>query len=332
MSDLRQDPTTREWVIVAPDRANRPGSFKSAKTKRTLPEWDESCPFCPGNEESTLAEVFRMQDGQSGWSTRVVPNRYPALTPEGAAGRQSEEGFFTKMEGTGVHEVIVESPLHNTTFAQMDRSQVERVLFTYRARYNDLKRVGLVRFVSIFKNRGESAGTSLEHPHSQVVATPIAPPYIRRKLDIAIQYYHDMGSCLYCDLFRHELQMGTRVTMETANLAVFHPYASRSPFETWVVPKTHQPSFGLIVDEHLIELAGVLRDTLLRLDRLLDEPDFNYVICSSPAEDEQNNYHDWHLVIMPRLSKPAGFEMGSGIHINTAVPEETAALIRGVRP
>ena len=271
-----------------------------------------------------------MEDSKSGWRTRVVPNLYPALTPEGSAARQVEEGIFKKIGGIGVHEVIVETPLHNTSLAELGMTEVADVLYTYRARYNNLKTLPYVRFISIFKNQGRGAGTSLTHPHSQLIATPIAPPYVRRKLDIALQYYDEMGSCLYCDLFQHEIQVGKRVTTETKSFLAFHPYASRSPFETWIVPKQHETSFGLVSDVALPELAGLLKNTLMRLRSLLGNFDFNYVICSSPTEDENNHYYDWHLIIVPRLTTPAGFELGSGIPINTAAPEQTADFIRKV--
>ena len=330
VSELRQDFATREWVVIATERAKRPHLFTSARGEGEVSAWDENCPFCPGNELRTAPEVFKIEGTQSSWRVRVVPNKYPALTPEGSTTRKVEEEFFRRIEGVGVHEVIIESPLHNGLLALLDEAQIEQVLFTYRARYNALKPLPFIRFVSIFRNQGERAGTSLRHPHSQLVGTPVAPPYIRRKLETALQYYDDMGTCLYCDLFHHELEVGKRIVVETESFMVFHPYASRSPFETWIAPKKHQTSFGLISDEELPELAGVLKDILRRLYKSLNNPDFNYVICSSPTEDEYNQYYDWHIVIIPRLTTPAGFEMGSGIYINTALPEETAEFMRGV--
>jgi UDPglucose--hexose-1-phosphate uridylyltransferase len=331
MSQLRQDVTTRQWVIIAPNRNKRPKSFALDTESQYLPDWDENCPFCPGNEDRTPPEISRIGDGQSSWRIRVVPNRYPALIPEGTATRRVEEGFFKTIEGVGAHEVIIESPLHNATLALRDVAQVEEVLLAYRDRYNALKRLASVRFISVFRNQGKAAGTSLEHPHSQVVATPIAPPDVRRKLDTALQYYDDAGSCLYCDLCSHELRVGKRVVIETENFLVFHPYASRSPFETWIIPKKHQTSFGWVSDGELSELAQAWKTTLLVLHKLLDNPDFNCVICSSPTEQEHNSYYDWHMLVVPRLTTPAGFEMGSGIHINAALPEETADLMREVR-
>lgn len=329
MSELRQDFTTGEWVIIAPERAKRPNWFSRPKQQEDTPEWDENCPFCPGNEAGAPPEVFRIEDDNSGWRTRVVPNRYPALTPEGSTARQVEEGFFKRIQGIGVHEVVIESRHHNVHLAELDVAAVRDVLITYRARYNQLKSIPFIRFISVFKNQGERAGTSLQHPHSQVVATPVAPPYIRRKLDIALRYYDDMNTCLYCDMFHHEAAVGRRVVAETEHFLVFHPYASHTPFESWIVPRNHETSFGLIPDDRLKELAGVLKTTLWCLQELLGDPDYNYIICNSPTEDEQNRYYDWHVMIIPRLTTPAGFEMGSGIYINTVPPEEAATLVRG---
>jgi UDPglucose--hexose-1-phosphate uridylyltransferase len=336
MSELRQDATIKQWVIVATERAKRPHSFVPVRRLKELPPHDASCPFCPGNESQTPGEVMRVRGdgspGASGWMVRVVPNKFAALTMGGSIARREEGEFFRKMDGVGVHEVIIESPLHNGCLALMPEEQVAQVLYTYRTRYNDLRNHPLLRFILIFKNQGESAGTSLEHPHSQLVATPVPSPRIQKKFEVAMSYYDDSGRCLYCDLFRHELDAGVRVINDTENFVVFHPYASRSPFETWIAPKVHQPCFGTIIDEEVEELARVLKDTLLRMYRTLNHPDFNYVIATSPTDHEDNRFYDWHIIIIPRLTTVAGFEMGSGIYINTALPEETAEFMRQARP
>jgi len=333
MSDFRQDITTREWVIVAPERAKRPNSSEPAVREESKPPpWDESCPFCPGNEDRSPHEVFRLDDGQSGWITRVVPNLYPALAPDSDATRHVEEGIFKRIAGAGVHEVIVETPVHNSNMASFDGAQMANVLLTYRNRYNSLKELPFVRFISVFKNHGKRAGTSLCHPHSQLIATSIAPPYVRRKLDIALQHYDEMGTCLYCDLVQHELRVGRRVTAATESFLAFHPYASRSPFETWVLPSQHSPCFGQASDRDLRDLADILHRTLSSLTALLGDFDFNLVICSSPTEDEANHYYDWHIIVVPRLTTAAGFEIGSGMPITTATPEETADRVRKATP
>ena len=331
MSELRQDPTTREWVIIAPERGKRPQP-EVKKVAETLPGWDASCPFCPGNESQTPGEVFRIPASgkDSDWKVRVVPNRFAALTLNGSSVGGEDGPFFRKRAGFGAHEVIIETPSHNTFMALMDYEQVENVLTAYQQRYNALKKNPQFKFITIFKNHGWASGTSLAHPHSQLVATPIPATYYHRKSEVAVDYYYDFGRCLYCDLLDKELQKGERIVAETREFIVLHPYASRAPYETWIIPREHQASFGLFPGTHLAALAMTLKDTLLCLHRGLDNPAFNLMIDTTTTEDEADPYYHWHIRIVPRLSTIAGFEMGSGIYISPALPEETAPLMRQV--
>jgi len=331
MSEIRRDPTTREWVIVAPERGKRPQQGVQKKARDKLPEWDASCPFCTGNEDQTPDEVFRLPLSNDGspWEVRVVPNRFAALTEQGSITRVEDGRFFLRMDGFGAHEVIIESPSHNTPMALMSYHQVENILVTYHQRYNTLKKNKKFKFITIFKNHGRASGTSLSHPHSQLVATPIAATYYRRKFDVAVDYYDDMGSCLYCDLIRWDLDKGKdRLVAETKEFIVVHPYASRVPFETWILPKRHHASFGLFPVTLLPELARVLKSILFCLYERLDDPAFNMMIDTSTTDDEEDPHYHWHIRIVPRLSTIAGFEMGSGIYISTALPEETASISR----
>jgi len=330
MSELRKDPTTQEWVIIAPERAKRPQQPLKIRRADALPDWDASCPFCPGNESQTPPEVLRLPlSGQSpAWEVRVVPNLFAALTFNGDIARRAEGNLFRKMNGIGMHEVIIESPSHNTPMALMAYQQVEKVLTAYRHRYNALKKNKQLKFITIFKNYGKASGTSLIHPHSQLVGTPIATPYYRRKFEVAVNYYDDVGKCLYCDLLAEEVEKGERIVARTKKFVVLHPYASRAPYETWIIPKRHCASFGLLPNTHLAELAMVLKDTLLCLYQFLDNPDFNYIFDTTAIEDEEDPYYHWHIRIVPRLANIAGFEMGSGIFINTALPEHTAKLMK----
>ena len=328
MSELRQDPTTREWVIIAPERAKRPQQVTKKRRVDDLPNWDGSCPFCPGNESQTPSEVLRLPLAGQNWQVRVVPNRFAALIPDGSITRRDDGRFFHKMDGIGAHEVIIETPSHNIPMALKSYEQVQKVLIAYQERYNTLKKNKQFKFISIFKNHGQASGTSLIHPHSQLVATPVLAPYYRRRLDVAVGYFADVGKCLYCDLLAEELNKGERIVAQTKEFVVLHPYASRAPWETWIIPKRHYASFGLFPDEHFTELARVLKDTLLCLYRGLDNPAFNYMVNTTITEDEENPYYHWHIRIVPRLNLIAGFEMGSGIYISTALPEETAGLMQ----
>jgi len=330
MSELRQDPTTKAWVILAPERAKRPQQKHRVRRAEELPSWDASCPFCPGNEDQTPDEVFRLplSSQDSAWEARVVPNRFAALEPGEDSTVVEEAHLFRKMAGIGAHEVIIETPSHNTTMALMPYEQVEKVLIAYQERYNALKKNHHLKFITIFKNHGWASGTSLVHPHSQLVATPIVAPSYHREFDIAHEYYVDTGSCLYCYLLTSELEKRKRIVAQTEQFAVLHPYASRAPYETWIIPKSHCASFGLFPDMYLAELARVLKDTLFCLYQRLDNPAYNLVVDSTITEDEEDPYYHWHIRIIPRLSTIAGFEMGSGIYISTEMPEDTASLMR----
>jgi UDPglucose--hexose-1-phosphate uridylyltransferase len=232
------------------------------------------------------------------------------------------------MDGVGMHEVIIETPSHNTPVALMAYQQVEKILVAYQERYNTLKRNRQFKFITIFKNHGWTSGTSLLHPHSQLVATPLAATYYRRKFDVAVDYYDDVGKCLYCDLIAEELEKGKRVVANTKEFVLLHPYASRVPYETWIIPRRHSASFGLFPATHLAELAMVLKDTLHCLYRGLDNPDFNLMVDTTTTEDEEDPHYHWHIRVVPRLTTVAGFEMGSGIYINTALPEATTTFMK----
>lgn len=329
MSIIRQDPTTKEWVIIATNRAKRPHDFKKAGEPPLVASREPSCPFCPGNEAQAPPEILRLPDPQgTGWAVRVIPNKFAVLSGPGEPQRRQDGPLFREMDGIGYHEVIVETPLHDRVIPLMVPAEVEYVLRAYQARYRALREDPEVRCIIIFKNHGERAGTSLEHPHSQLVATPVAPMQIRRKYEVAIGHYDDTGRCLYCDLVEAEVKARVRLVLETDRFVVFHPYASRAPFETWIAPKRHQPSFGHASSEDLAALAGVLQGTLSALYKALGNPDFNYIVHTAPTEDENKHYYLWHIQILPRVATIAGFELGSGIFITSMVPEESAAFMR----
>ncbi len=327
MSELRQDPTTFDWVIIARERAKRPHEFiKHTATKSTLPSYSKDCPFCPGNEGRT-PEPTAVYGEPGNWKIRVVPNKFAALTPEGDTAREQWK-LFRKTQGYGRHEVIIESPVHNRYIPFMEDEEVEGLLKTYRDRYHELKKDQNVKVIIIFKNHGEAAGTSLEHPHTQIVASPVVPPFIRRRFEIATQYYDNTGHCLYCDILYDEFEAKERIILDNKYFVALHPFASRYPFETWIMPKMHSSSFGKIVDMEISDLARLLKEILMRMFVSLDNPDYNLIIHTSPVDDEHKIYYLWHIQIIPRLTLAAGFELGSGIYINTAVPEETAAFMR----
>ncbi|MFA5113320.1 MAG: galactose-1-phosphate uridylyltransferase [Candidatus Margulisiibacteriota bacterium] len=332
MPELRQNPATKEWVIIATERARRPEELGTGPAQFTPNEHDK-CPFCPGKETLTPKELlayraYGTQANSPGWWIRIIPNAFPALIPQGVPERFKVEDFFTYMEGLGDHEVIIESPDHQMTIALMEEKQVEELFLAYRERYMTLAKDPRFEMVILFKNYGASAGTSLRHPHSQIIATPITPLNIRNRIESAMHYFDDNGTCVYCDMIAKEKKIKERVVSETDNYIVFEPFAARAPFETWVLPKKHCSSFESISAESAKELAFVMRSTLGKIYRSLSNPDYNFVFRSAPVHEKNVEYYHWHIMILPRVSAVAGFELGSGIYINTVIPEEAAKFLR----
>lgn len=331
MSILRQDPTTREWVIIAPERGRRPHDLPGTSTSRARPPRDPSCPFCPGNEAQTPRELLRLENPEEGgWSVRVIANKFAALGDGEDLGRREAGPLFREMNGVGRHEVIVETPMHDRALVDRAEDEIERMLEAYQVRYLSARADPGVQYIIIFKNHGEHAGTSLAHPHSQLVATPIAPLRMRRQHEIAAAHYDDTGRCLYSDIVEAELRAKVRVVLKTEAFVVFHPFASRAPFETWIVPRRPQPSFGQISRADRHALGRVMRRTLGGLTRALDDPDFNYIVHSAPTADESKAYYLWHIQIIPRVATIAGFELGSGIYVTSTLPEDSAVVLRGL--
>lgn len=331
MSEFRLDPTTREWVIIASERAKRPRDLVS-RAPHPQPEAHlAECPFCPGNEEQTTNESASYLDPVTGlWRVRVFENKFPAVSPDGFADRVEDHPLALSVKGVGMHEVVVESALHNRLLGEMEDDEIFDVVRAYRDRLRELHTQHFVRQVIIFKNHGVSAGTSLEHPHSQIVATPVVPRYRRHQYDVAVQHYDERGRNLYLDIVEFEIERGVRVIRESTSFVEIHPYASRRPFETWIIPKTQRASFADVPDEELRQFGGALRDALHGLLVGLNNPDFNHILYTGALGDENEPHFCWHLRVYPRLTAVAGFEIGSGIHINSSVPEDTAKFMRGV--
>ncbi|MBN2358632.1 MAG: galactose-1-phosphate uridylyltransferase [Deltaproteobacteria bacterium] len=330
MSELRQNIATKEWVIIAPERSNRPDDFIS-RDRRPLPEvpYSDRCPFCAGNEAQTGDEVMAVRDGDGRWLVRVVPNKYPALTSDGELDYR-EQGTQRRINGLGHHLVIVEAPQHNTTPALMEAAQVERVLGVYQQLY--LQAIGdpRVELVTLFKNHGQRAGMSQQHPHSQLIATPVVPANVRQRVELAIRYYDDHRTCVYCTMLAEELRSGERVVAESQHFAAFVLYAALSPFHIWILPKRHQAAFVHISDEERADLARLLRQVLRKIFYGLENPDYNFVIRSRDGQPRAVSYFHWYLSLVPRVSTTAGFELASGMYINTLLPERAAEFLRQV--
>ncbi|MFA5255434.1 MAG: galactose-1-phosphate uridylyltransferase [Candidatus Omnitrophota bacterium] len=327
MSELRYNMINREWVVIASDRAKRPKDFIRNKKERKEPvSYRKDCPFCPGNEALSPEETFRLGD-EKGWGVRCIPNKFPALSQSQKFERHPSI-FGNLISGFGAHEVVIEHPRHDAIIALMSDHEVEDIIRTYKNRYEFMKHIKGVEAVTIFKNHGPGAGTSQEHPHSQIIATPIVPPQIRNRLDSSVRYFDLVGECIFCQSLDNELKEKKRVIMESEKFVAFLPFAGASPFITWIFPRRHMASFSLIDDAEIKDMARSLKFVLSRLYYGLDNPDFNYTIRSIPVHENDVEYFHWYLSIVPRISQPAGFELGSGMFINASVPEESAEFLR----
>lgn len=331
MPELRFDYTTADWVVFAPLRKLRPQHDSPMVSNVPTEDATVSCPFCPGNERFTPNEIFSIRKephDPSTWQVRVVPNKFPALKIEEDHHRIQAGRMFESMGGCGAHEVVIESPDHSRVLAQQSTEQIELVIKTLLERYTDLKRDKRFQSLIVFKNHGTSAGTSLRHPHWQIIATPVVPRLLRTKCSEAMSYYDRTGNCLYWDLTQEELDANQRIIATNSEFVAFIPYAAHLPFETWLMPRRQQPTLDLLQSEQIRPLAEILKSVLLKLYVGLDNPDFNLTIDTAPRGDEDKEYFQWHIRILPRLATQAGFELGSGMSINTVMPEDAAAFLR----
>jgi len=330
--ELRKDPVTGRWVIISTDRQKRPNDFR---LERSATVGREHCPFCPGREGMTPPEVlsYRQNGGSPnapGWDVRVVPNMFPALQVEGTLDREGE-GLFDRMNGIGAHEVIIETPDHDRSLALMSEPELERVLWAFRERMLDLKQDHRLRYILVFKNHGAPAGATLDHPHSQLIALPIVPDFVREEIDGARRHYAIKERCVFCDIVHQELRDGRRVIQENADIIALAPYAPRFAFETWLLPKRHGARYEQAARHEYESLARMLKTVLQRLDRALESPPFNLIVHTSPFSEEVAELYHWHIEIMPKLTRVAGFEWGTGFYINPTPPEEAAKVLRAVR-
>ena len=331
MPELRKDPIVGRWVIIAHERARRPHDFKGEGQTQSEAGL---CPFCEGHEDKTPPEIVAYRERHSrpngpGWRIRVVPNKFPALKVEGQLNKRGD-GIYDLMAGVGAHEVIIESPKHFVSMAQLTDDNVREVLWVYRDRLVDLKRDTRLVHGMLFKNVGAASGASLEHTHSQLIVTPIVPISVWEEMTGSLEFYNYRGRCIYCDMVQQEIATQKRIVLDSAHFTAFCPYASRFPFETWILPKQHSSHFENIPKPGVDDLGTVLRAVLNKLELALDSPPYNYIVHTAPFDHQELPHYHWHIEIIPRLTKVAGFEWGTGFYINPVTPEEAAAFLREV--
>ena len=330
MPELRLNLITRNWVVIAAERAKRPDEFKkSGYIRKELPSHVDTCPFCHGNESKTPGEIFRIPAGRD-WKIRVVPNKFPILSSGGERIR-TKDGIKHTISGVGIHDMVIETPLHNMTTALLHVEQITDIIRTYKDRFIALHQDHRIEHVMIFKNSGTGAGTTIEHPISHIVGIPVTPIQFRDRFEAAVHFFDDTGECLMCMTARREKEEGIRIILDTDHFLTFVPYAALSPFHIWIFPKRHSASFSDITDDEAKDLANTFKTIFSKFYYGLDNPDFNYVLRSHRPRDCDAEYFHWYISIVPRFVKAAGFELGSGMYVNPSIPEESAAFLRQVK-
>ncbi len=341
--EFRKDPLLGRWVIVARERGERPSSMRGEPPPTGAPDLADN-PFAPGNERYTPGEVYSLRsDGSApntpGWQVRVVPNRYPALRVEGDLSPQSY-GIYDRMNGVGAHEVVIETPDPALGFADFSLEQIRQVLTAYRLRIEDLYRDIRLAHVLVFKNHGHSAGATQRHSHSQITATPMVPLRLREELLCCLEHWRLKRRSLFMDILQEELRMEERLVFQNDHVVAFCPYAGYSPFEVMVLPRKQGADFRRITPEQQAALAEALKAVLLKWRGALGDGAWNFLLHTGPNPASQagaledypgyESYYNWHVEMFPRLTTTAGFEWGTGMHINPVPPEDAAAALRDV--
>ncbi|MCK4322108.1 DUF4931 domain-containing protein [candidate division WOR-3 bacterium] len=325
MREIRKDPIHNRWVIIASNRKNRPHAFYREEEEIGS---KKECPFCEGKEKKTPPEIdsFRAsgKPNEPGWKIRVVPNKFPALTSEGEP-RKVYNGLYYKINGFGIHEVIIETPYHKKNLFNMDKKEISLIISMYKKRYLALKENKNLKYILIFKNHGKIAGGSLPHSHSQIIGLPLIPPEIEEEIILV----EDSVKCHYCKLIQRAYNE-ERVLKRNKDFIVLAPYASVAPYELVIYPLQHKPCFEEINDSEINSLSELLQDVFKKYNKVLENPPFNYFLHTAPTAltpRVYKNYH-WHIVIMPKLTMTAGFEKSSNIYINPVEPKEAVGKLR----
>ncbi len=334
MHELRKDPVLARWVAVLANSLRPEDYPEPAKAPR-----EEPCVLCSGNEAGTPPEIAAIRAGGAeadspGWQARVIPSFSPVFTPEGDLGRRGY-GLYDAMNSIGKNEIIAEAPGHETP-EDMGPEQVRGVVGLYRQRLRDIQSDERIKYVLICKNSGPAAGASFSHPHSEIIAMPVIPHRIKNKLEGAKEYYNYKERCIFCDIMDEELRAGTRIVSETERYLLFCPYASKLPFEYWIMPKTHRCAFEDTDDAELDDLSRVIVSSIRKMREVLREPSYNMILHTAPNRvPRRDHWHTlgddfhWHLEVVPRLRRTPGSQWGSGFYVLATSPEDAARHYRG---
>jgi len=339
MPELRKDPIIGRWVIIATERAKRPDQFSGQPQEAPA---EKPCPFCEGSESQTPPEIYALRPKHSpanspGWELRVVPSIAPFLRIEGELERRGK-GLYDLMNGIGAHEIVIETNQHIFNMADLSEEQIAKVMTCYINRINDLEKDERFKYVLVFKNHGWIAGGGrVKHSRSQLIATPVNPKRVKEELAGARFYYGYHERCVFCDLIKQELEFKDRIIIDIDGFIAITPFAARFPFEIWILPKKHSCDFTSLDMSMRLDLGRIIKKVLAKLKKGLNDPPYNYVFHTAPFRRSKLGYwksidydYHWHIEIMPRLTRVAGFEWGTGFYICPLPPEDAAKFLREV--
>ncbi|HSV43814.1 MAG TPA: galactose-1-phosphate uridylyltransferase [Candidatus Bathyarchaeia archaeon] len=329
MGELRRDPIIGQWVVVATDQESlTPAAYAQSPQERI---GGTVCQLCPGREKYTPFEVDAIRFDQSapnspGWAARAVPNKFPALKIEGDLNKRGL-GMYDVSNGIGAHEVIIDTPDHNRDLADLSAQEVSYVLRLYLNRGNALAKDKRFKYIMVFKNYGESAGASVEHAHSQIIALPMVPKLVATELEGTRQYVKYRGRCLFCDILEQEYGDEERIIVQNDSFVAFCPFVPRYPFEIWILPKEHESDFFALQEKHMLPLAEILKQALARMEKTLNCA-YNFYIHTVPVGFKEKEFYHWHIEIVPQLVGVKGYEWGTGLYLVPTSPKVAAGYLR----
>ncbi|MDR3049928.1 MAG: galactose-1-phosphate uridylyltransferase [Elusimicrobiota bacterium] len=332
MSEFRRNPVFGNWILI--DSQRNFGNEKLSAVCERVHSDAKFCPFCAGNESMTKSEILAFSDNPhrypntSGWKLRVIPNNKPILQVESAIKRQAY-GIYDKMEGAGAHEIIIETPEHNLQFKDAPLQYFENIYKAVVGRIKDLRNDSRFEHIFFIKKYGSLPATIMQHPHSQIIALPITPKQVNEELDGALRYFKYKERCVFCDIILQGIDNGARLLAENEYFIALCPYASRYPFEVWIMPKEHKSDFDLISDAEISALAKIVKTLYSKLVLLLDDCPITTVLHSAPLKRRNLSYYHWYIEIIPEIAVFGNIDKGTGLFINPVFPEEAARKLRG---
>ncbi len=328
MAHIRKDPITKRWVITSTSRSAKPSDYVTVS--KPVENTEKTCPFCIGREDKTGEPTLEVYDEAGNWKARIVANKYPVLSVEPADEELENSDLYESVAATGYHDVVIESPSHSFQMYEASIDDIDSIFDIVIERLRILSTIDGMAYSLYFKNFGSEAGASIVHSHSQIITTPFIPRQMMEKINGANDYYQKHGSCIYCAIIDEEIKKGVRMVSENEEFIAFCPFASRSPYHISILPKKHISSI-LDIDKHTRYLfSSMVYDVFAKIQKVLGMPAFNYVLSTLPKNiaDKYGDTIHFSLNILPKLSKLAGFEIGSSVYINSVLPEHAAQALR----